>query len=89
MWVQEVGDLSFQELLVRGWKTGRGNPVVEFNLDMNVSIRNVRKKTFHLSLYFHERSVPVDLNVVVAGILDDKFNLQCWTITPNVIIAVR
>ena len=51
--------------------------------------RECQKKTFHLFLYFHKCSVPVDLNVVVAGILEDKFNLQCWTITPNVIIAVR
>ena len=46
MWTLEVGDLSFQELLVRGWKTGRGNPVIEFNLDMNISIGNVRKRLF-------------------------------------------
>ena len=91
--VSTRGDLAFLELLVRGWKTSRGNPVVEFNLDSSVFpcfkeyLMSEYHLTFHLSLHFDERSVPVDFHLVVARVLEDKLSLQYLTLTPNVVIA--
>ena len=82
-----VGYLALHKLLVRRWKAGWGDPVVEFNLIVKVFVVKVRgpsslssssasSSSKYLTLHFHERRVPVNLSIIVARVQKDKLNLQ-------------
>ena len=83
-----VGYLAPHKLLVRRWKAGWGDPVVEFNLVVvkvfvvkvrgpsSLSSSSASSSSKYLNLHFHERRVPVNLSIVVARVQKDKLNLQ-------------
>ena len=83
-----VGYLALHKLLVRRWKAGWGDPVVEFNLAVvkvfvvkvrgpsSLSSSSASSSSKYLTLHFHERRVPVNLSIIVARVQKDKLNLQ-------------
>ena len=75
-----VGYLALHKLLVRRWKAGWGDPVVEFNLAVVkvfvVKVRGPSSSSKYLTLHFHERRVPVNLSIIVARVQKDKLNLK-------------
>ena len=80
-----VGYLALHKLLVRRWKAGWGDPVVEFNLAVLIvfvvkvrgpSSPSASSSSKYLTLHFHERRVPVNLSIIVARVQKDKLNLQ-------------